>query len=257
MRGGLNAMSLYFNKDARNLMHENEIQKYQNLSNILPSSTDLLNVAKNLTALFSVFNPFIGSVCSIALNNLESGLNAKSEAKLRERLGLLTKTILDILKDSENANKNFEASLLCPDLVRQSLVIDDIEKAKDNLKIVECLYRKNDYIIDDAYETVNIMSRLSSNEYKLLKSIPANEMKWGNFLDIAVVKSFYAEDKIRLSAYLESLNNKTLIRIFAQNILNGMNDYRLIDYNDSRQTICLSEYGKFFLTNIELIKNKV
>ncbi len=237
------------------MISKSQIQEFQKIKSILPVSKDLLSVAKNINYFISLFNPMIGIICSVVINNIENGINERSYNKFQERFILLTNTINNILEHNNYIEKNFEASLLCPNLIRQSLIIDDIEKAKDNLKIVECLYASDKYIIDDAVETVDIMSQLSSNEYKLLKVIPVEELKWQNFMNIDTIRIIYAKDLTRLSAYLESLNNKSLIRIYSENTFTGIKDYRLIDYKDSGQTICLSEYGNFFLTNLDLIKS--
>ena len=98
------------------------------------------------------------------------------------------------------------------------------------------------------------MSQLSSNEYKILHSIPYTEIKWNKLLKEKLIKNVYQEDPIRLAAYLESLNNKSLIRIFSQNLWTYTLDYRLINLEDEKQTVKVSDYGKFFLENIEMIK---
>ena len=221
------------------------------IKDIIPTKESVLSTLKNLNTGISFWNPGVGMMLQIITNNLEYSYNTESIKKIQERLKMMFETIDSIKEKQKKGESNYEASLLCPDLFRQALLCDDLERAKDLLLLIECLFSAGKIQFDQFQEALRIMSSLAAHEYKILKKIPSEYIIWDKFFedkDLAEIKKSNLDD---LVIAIMNLRNSNLVVIHSIQYMDGIKSIS-INFEDREEKIKLSSYGKRFLETLNL-----
>jgi hypothetical protein len=238
-------------------------EKLMGLSNNLMSSLDkckrALGESENIVAILesgiafiSMWNPLVAAVFGVLLSSLKIGINHESSKKIRERFDLIIQTIEKIIKRQKDGETNFEAALICPELFRNILIFEDIERAKEHLSFIETLFSSKKMDFDDIAEALRLVNQLSGIEYKILKLIPQNETNWNEILEIKEIHDLYKEKKENLiSSFLSLINMNLVVRKLVIR-RDGGPELGTINLDDKSEYIKLSSYGKLFL---ETMKN--
>ncbi len=213
----------------------------------------LLATIENVNLLVTAWNPFLGITIQTILNNVKYSINESSAKKFQERLSLMHQSISKIQEAQKTKESNLEAFFLCPELFRQSLIIDDNDRAKELLQFTEKLFTAGKLEFDRISEAMRIISNLSSLEYKILKKVQNNFTSWESFFndqELLNFKNSYPED---FKFALFYLRNNNLVEIEKPFVMDATNNLS-IDFNDKEEKIKLSYRGKLFLDTFENVE---
>ena len=198
-------------------------------------------------AFISLWNPLLSTILQTALSTVQMGVNIRSKEKAERRIILTVKTIENILRKQQTLETNYEAALICPELFRSALIIEDEGRVKEHLALIEMLFASDKFNFDDLAETLRLVNQLSSTEYKILKLIPPVETKWEQFVEIEGIGVLFDTQKERLTAAILSLINMNLIVRKLVIRHNGGPELGTINFDDDLEYIRLSAYGQLFL----------
>jgi hypothetical protein len=204
----------------------------------------------------SLWNIQIGALLQTVLSAVKLGVNIFSQRKAEIRLFTVINTINRILKKQQDGETNYEAALVCPELFRDALIMEDEERVKEHLSLIETLFSSGKMNFDDLAEALRLVSKLSSMEYKILKLIPQNNTKWKDILSREEFIDLYKTQEERLTAAFLSLINMNLVVKKLVIKYNGGPELGTINYNDDNEYIRLSAYGQLFLKSLEEIKKE-
>jgi hypothetical protein len=214
------------------------------MKNLLPEQVSLITTIENLNLLISVWNPVLGAIIQSVLNNTKF---IHSE-KLEERLSQMMESINVIQEQQKNHETNYEAALICPELFKHVLIMEDKERVKELLCLIEKLFSAGKIDFDRILEANRIINSLSDNEYKILKIFPEVLTDWKLVLSEEWLKDLKINNKIELESIIISLTNKNLIEI--KTPMRSDTSYGLnLDFDDKEQKSKLTSYGyKFLMT---------
>lgn len=205
-------------------------------------------------AFVSLWNPLASSVFQVVLSAVQIGVNIHSRDKAERRIIDIIETIERIWRRQQTGETNYEAALICPELFRNALIIEDEDRVKEHLALIEMLFVSDKFNFDELAETLRLVNQLSSVEYKILKLIPTVETKWKQLLEIKEIGVLFDAQKQRLIAALLSLINMNLVVRKLVIRANGGPELGIIKFDDDHEYIRLSAYGQLFLETMEEIR---
>ena len=220
-------------------------------------STDDIFIAFNvvLTPLL-LWNPLLGIVLQAFVSIAKIGVNSLSRKKAEKNLLLFSNSLLKILRQQKTGETNYEAALVCPDLIRGLLIIEDEDRVREHLYFIEAIFRSGKMDFDDLAEALRLINQLSSTEYKILKLVPVDNAYWKDMFKIKEFRNLYETQEERLTAALLSLINMNLIVKKLGIKHDGGPELGTINFNNEREYIRLSAYGQLFLNTLEEVKAK-
>jgi len=237
------------------------VEQIGNLSSALSAYKDSLKKPENALellnagiAFIALWNPILSAILGALTSSLKIGINENSSNKIYERLDLIIQTIEKIIIKQKEGKTNYEAALICPELFRNALIFEDIDRVKEYLLFIELLFSAGKMDFDDIVEALKLVNQLSSIEYKILKLIPKNKTKWKEILAISEVNILYKERNGNLKSAILSLINMNLIVRKLAIRHDGGPEIGNLDFNNDSEYIKLSEYGILFLKTMESIK---
>jgi len=221
------------------------------IKDLLPTKESVLTTLKNVNAVVSLWNPGVGMILQIITNNLENTYNTESIEKLHDRLKMMFETIDSIKEKQKKGESNYEASLLCPDLFRQVLLCDDLERAKEHLQLIECLFSEGKIQFDEFQEALRIMFSLNADEYKILKKIPNEYSDWNKIFKDNELSEIKKNNSDNFKIAIMSLQNSNLVEVQSVLYMGGINSIS-VNFEDKEEKIRLSSHGKRFLETLKL-----
>jgi hypothetical protein len=236
------------------VLSDNLMIALRNYKNALKKPENVITIIESGSRFISLWNPLLAAIFGTILSSLKIGININSSRKVQERVELIIKTIEKIIMKQKTGETNFEAAIICPDLFRSVLIIENSERAKEHLLLIEALFSSEKMNFDDIAEALRIVNQLNAIEYKILKLIPKDEIKWKDVLIIEEINELYNEKKeILISSFLSLINMNLLVRKLVIRH-NGGPELGTINFDDELEYIKLSAYGKLFLETMENIK---
>jgi hypothetical protein len=233
---------------------DNLMGALEECKNSLRKSENIITIIESGIRFISMWNPLVAAIFGVVLSSLKIGININSSRKVHERLDLIIKTIEKIIKKQRDRETNFEAALICPELFRNILIFEDVERVKEHLSFIETLFSSEKMNFDDIAGALRLVNQLSGTEYKILKLIPRNETKWEELLEIKEIYDLYNEKRENLiSSFLSLINLNLLVRKLVIR-RNGGPELGTINFDDELEYIKLSPYGKLFLETMENVK---
>jgi len=203
-----------------------------------------LVVAKNSSNALALFYPILSSILNTIFNSYEYLNSERERQKIDERFSLLIDTLNKITRKQNELFSNFEANLIFPDFVRTSFIVNDLEKAKQHLKLGEMLYSSGRIDFDKVLEAVRILDKLSSREFLILKELPkkgrvvfSSLLEW---LDVCIT----TEEEL-LKQSLLSMEQMGLINLVKITNLDNPHIYKTIDlgsHSEIERTIYAEEF---------------
>jgi len=204
----------------------------------------------------SLWNPNVGILLQAFLSTIKIGVNAFSRRKAEDRLRLIIDTIYKIWKKQQAGETNYEAALICPDLLRNALIFEDGERVKEHLILIETLFSSGKMDFDNLTEALRLVNQLSSIEYRILKLIPQVDTNWKDILSIKEFQILYETQKEQLTAVFLSLINMNLVVRKLVIRHDGGPELGTINYKDDLEYIRLSAYGQLFIKTLDDVKTK-
>jgi hypothetical protein len=228
------------------------LKKYRQMI-ITPSNTFLALDAAN--SFISLWNPLVGAITISMTKTIQLGANIHSCIKANERIKLIIETIEKIIVKQNEGRSNYEASLICPELFRNAMIYEDIDRVKEHLLLIESIFSSGKIDFDEIHEALRIVNQISSIEYKILKLMPLEETQWIRIIENKLIYEIYDKDIEKLtSIFLSLINMNLIIRKTPLRIGVGP-EYGIINFHDELELTCLSIKGKLFLETIGRIKN--
>lgn len=218
--------------------------------NIDTSNKSLITNLKNIIIPISLWNPYVAGILKVLVNTYDYIKNEESKNKLDERISLIIVTIKNIFKKIEQGISNYESNLICPELFRQALLTEDIERAKEHLAIAEQLYSSGRINFDPIQEALRIMFSLSDIEYKVLKYLPTTYTTWKTIFKSAVLSELQKSDYDNITNVFISLHNKNLIDVKTPSLGPAL-ETNPINIHSLKERIKISQHGKIFLDTIK------
>jgi hypothetical protein len=172
-------------------------------------------------------------------------MNEQSQIKLEKRLLDLEREIEKINNTLGGGQLNYESFLLAPEIIKEYLITDDEERAKDYIRLVAGMFSSGRIEFDSLKEALNIISSLSKNEYRIFQLLPEGYETWNEIFP----DKPYQNDKDGWIAALNKLKSKYLIDIKLPLYPGSVNTE--IRFSDDEE-VSLTNYGKRI---IETIKN--
>jgi hypothetical protein len=188
-----------------------------------------------------ILGPFLKAIASLA----RIKMNEQSQIKLENRLLDLKKEIEKINNKLEGGQLNYESFLLAPEIIKEYLITDDEERAKDYIKLLAGIFSSGRIEFDSLKEALNIILSLSKNEYRIFQLLPEEHKTWNEIFPDRP----YQNDKDGWIAALHQLRSKYLIEIELPLYPGSVNTE--IRFSDEEKA-SLTNYGKRI---IETIKN--
>jgi hypothetical protein len=227
-------------------------EKYRQMA-ITPSNAFLALDAAN--TFISLWNPLVGAIITSVTKAIQLGVNTYSCIKANERIKLIIETIERIIVKQKEGKGNYEASLICPELFRNAMIYEDMERVKEHLLLIESIFSSGKIDFDEIHEALRIVNQISSIEYKILKLMPQKETQWIRVIENKLIYEIYDKDIEKLiSVFLSLINMNLIIRKTPLRVGVGP-EYGVIDFHDELELTCLSSKGKLFLETIDRIKN--
>ena len=227
-----------------------------NFRQVCSDPDNAISIIDGGLAVISLWNPQLGVILSILSSSLKIGVNTFSQKKMENRMQKIVETIEKIWYLQQKGNTNYEAALICPELFRNILIIEDDNRVKEHLALIEMLFSSEKMNFDDLAEALRLINQLSSIEYKILKLLPSEKTKWEDILKITEIYNLYNTEVERLTAAFLSLINMNLVIRKLIIRRNGGPELGTINYNDKDEYIMLSAYGKMFLKTMREIKSE-
>jgi predicted transcriptional regulator len=218
---------------------------------------NLFLVVRSGLTFVSLWNPLVSSVFQAVLSAVQIGINTHSRDKAERRIIDIIETIERIWRRQQTGETNYEAALICPELFRNALIIEDENRVKEHLAFIEMLFISDKFNFDDLAETLRLVNQLSSVEYKILKLIPTVETKWKQLLEIKEISVLFDTQKQRLIAALLSLINMNLVVRKLVIRHDGGPELGIIKFDDDHEYIRLSAYGQLFLETMDEIRANI
>ncbi|OQB98789.1 MAG: hypothetical protein BWX81_00217 [Spirochaetes bacterium ADurb.Bin110] len=194
-----------------------------------------------IAAFIPVLGPFLKTITSLA----RIKMNEQSQIKLEKRLLDLEREIEKINNTLGGGQLNYESFLLAPEIIKEYLITDDEERAKDYIRLVAGMFSSGRIEFDSLKEALNIISSLSKNEYRIFQLLPEGYETWNEIFP----DKPYQNDKDGWIAALNKLKSKYLIDIKLPLYPGSVNTE--IRFSDDEE-VSLTNYGKRI---IETIKN--
>jgi hypothetical protein len=223
----------------------------------LSKPDNFIPVMESALAFMTMWNPMLSAILLTLLSTVKIGVNISSREKAERRLSLIINTIEKIIREQQAGKTNYEAALICPELFRSALIIEDEERVKEHLMFIEKLYVCDSYSFDNMAEALRLVSQLSSMEYKLLKLIPYENIFWKDILKINEIKCLFDKQKQQLTAAFLSLIGMNLVVRKLGIRHNGGPELGTINFDDDLEYIRLSDYGRLFLETMRGVGNTV
>jgi hypothetical protein len=225
------------------------LKKYRQMT-ITPSNAFLALDAAN--TFISLWNPLVGTIITSMTKAIQLGVNTYSCTKANERIKLIIETIERIIIKQNEGKSNYEAALICPELFRNAMIYEDMDRVKEHLLLIESIFSSGRIDFDEIHEALRIVNQISSIEYKILKLMPEKETQW---IRVIENKLIYDKDIEKLiSIFLSLINMNLIIRKTPLRVGIGP-EYGVINFSDELELTCLSSKGKLFLETIDRIKN--
>lgn len=201
-----------------------------------------IDIAIDTIAVFiPVLGPFLKAIASLARNKM----NEQSKIKFENRILNLEREIEKINNTLGGGQLNYESFLLAPEIIKEYLITDDEERAKDYIRLLAGMFSSGRIEFDSLKEALNIISSLSKNEYRIFQLLPEDYKTWNEIF----TDKPYQNDKDGWIAALNQLKSKYLIDIKLPLYPGSVNTE--IRFSDEEE-VSLTNYGKRI---IETIKN--
>ena len=140
---------------------------------------NLLLIMESAAAFLSIWNPAVGSIIRAVLSTMKFGINAQSGVKAKERIELMMQSIDKIIEKQKEGQSNFEAAIICPQLFRNTLIYSDVERAKEQLKIIEKMFSSSGFfkIFFFIQEKKDLKYTCKKNSEKEFRHLPHCQIK--------------------------------------------------------------------------------
>ena len=205
--------------------------------------SDLLVIGNIASSAVALANPVLGFLLQSIGSIAQVGINASSQSKLQERMVVLEVAFKRIDLQLRQKESNYEAMVIAPEILKDFLVTDDHERAKDYILLLEGIFSSGKIEFDDFKEAFGVISSLSKNEYRLMKRIPQTKISWAE----AFPEMEYLSDRENWIAALKKMEGKYIIRIDVPLYPGCVNT--TISFTDAEK-VCLSVYGRKILDTL-------
>jgi hypothetical protein len=204
----------------------------------------------------SFWNPELAVVLKTFISTIKLGVNIFSKRKAEQRIVEIVKTIEKIYKRQQAGETNYEAALICPELFRKALILEDEDRVREHLALIEQLFSSGKYDFDKLSEALRLVNQLSSMEYRILKLIPVTDTKWDDILEREEFVTIFETQRQQLAAAFLSLINMNLVVKKLVIRHDGGPELGTINFDDELEYIRLSAYGQLFLETMEEVRKK-
>lgn len=134
-------------------MEENNLEK--SLDKFYKEAAKLGNILQALeiaAPAISLWNFQVGAFLQTVLSTIKLGVNIYSQKKAERNLLWIIETIKRIWKIQQDGKANYEAALICPELFRDAFIIENEERVKEHLFLIETLFSSGKMNFDDLAE---------------------------------------------------------------------------------------------------------